>query len=754
MTTLEEIERLRFASLLHDIGKFWQGTGIEGEHAKLSGDFVRKFFPDYNITFVASHHDSSQYLHRGGYKLLKMLVISDWLSSGERVEMEESGKRERVPLLSIFSEVHLEGRMKGDELYFLPEVYRPSRDIHPICRERIGDLTPRYRELWKAFTEEVDRLDKSEFGKTFESLLALLRKYCTFVPSAIYKTKPDVSLFDHLKTTCAIADCLYQMADDAYLDELLKALIDRKGDILDEERFILIGGDISGIQKFIYNVIPKGAVKGLKGRSLYLELLCELISRYIVERLNLSIANIIYCGGGHFYILAPINSIEKIERLREEIAEKLLDYYKGRLYLAIAYTKLSPRDFLLEDGRTTLADKWEILKIELDNRKKKKFAEIRDYSKLFDPMRVIDVCRVCGLPIEDEKERIEDENIIKCKLCKELEGFASKSVGKKYLILTEKGEEEDAFSLFGYKVDFANEIPKENGIKAVYCVNDTGLIQPREGNSFFFHLDTGTRDLDKLAERARGLEAWGVLKGDVDNLGKIFSKGLPNPTFSRMSNLSNLISLFFGGVMNEICRDFGEKVYGVYSGGDDFFIIGSWDILPELAREIHDTFRRFTGYNPSMTLSMAISIAPSKMYPVYRLAEHVSEELEEKAKEKEKDSLVFLGKRIRWKDFDMVESVKEMLKDGLEKGILSKGFLQRMYTVYNIYREGKEKVDLPDEIAKYDNRCGRWRWILCYMLARERNLNKERLDEWRRQIVESIDLLDVATRWVEFLERR
>ncbi|KAA0002106.1 MAG: HD domain-containing protein, partial [Thermoplasmata archaeon] len=79
----EEIMKLRFASLLHDIGKFWQGTGEKGKHAELSAKFIRQYLPNElqkGLTFVAGHHDASQYLSQG-YHHLKMLVLADWLAS-------------------------------------------------------------------------------------------------------------------------------------------------------------------------------------------------------------------------------------------------------------------------------------------------------------------------------------------------------------------------------------------------------------------------------------------------------------------------------------------------------------------------------------------------------------------------------------------------------------------------------------------------------------------------------------------------
>ena len=97
------------------------------------------------------------------------------------------------------------------------------------------------------------------------------------MPSAVRRAKPpDVSLFDHLKTTCAIASCLFETKS--------------------ENKFLLIKGDISGIQDFIYKLASpeeafKGMSKRLRGRSFYLTLLNETFAYYLLKELKLPITN-------------------------------------------------------------------------------------------------------------------------------------------------------------------------------------------------------------------------------------------------------------------------------------------------------------------------------------------------------------------------------------------------------------------------------------------------------------------------------
>ncbi len=90
----------------------------------------------------------------------------------------------------------------------------------------------------------------------------------------------------------------------------------------------------------------------------------------------------------------------------------------------------------------------------------------------------------------------------------------------------------------------------------------------------------------------------------------------------------------------------------IYSGGDDLFIIGSWDVIPEIAMRIREDFRVFTCNNPNFSLSGGITIADEK-YPLYKSAESAKKALDDaKSREKygvvEKDAISFLKETMDW----------------------------------------------------------------------------------------------------------
>ena len=148
---------------------------------------------------------------------------------------------------------------------------------------------PDYSKLWKQFLNEFTFIQANTYHAFSETLLNLLFKYTTCIPASTINF-PDVSLYDHLKTTAALAVCLYDV---------------RQSEENPEDPFLLIGADLSGIQSYIYQVVSKYASKNLKGRSFYLRILSDSVVRFLLKELGLFQANVVYNSGGGFYIIAP-----------------------------------------------------------------------------------------------------------------------------------------------------------------------------------------------------------------------------------------------------------------------------------------------------------------------------------------------------------------------------------------------------------------------------------------------------------------
>ena len=79
----------------------------------------------------------------------------------------------------------------------------------------------------------------------------------TYIPSSTAKSElADISLYDHVKLTAAIAACIYDYLNEKGLS-YKAALFEHEKSFYDEKAFILYSMDVSGIQNFIYTIASK-----------------------------------------------------------------------------------------------------------------------------------------------------------------------------------------------------------------------------------------------------------------------------------------------------------------------------------------------------------------------------------------------------------------------------------------------------------------------------------------------------------------
>jgi CRISPR-associated protein Csm1 len=687
---------------------------------------------------------------------------------GDNRESSERANPSMEPLISIFSQVKgIREKAPEPSIYFqsLLGSELNSETLFPKEKKEDAFKQKTYKILW----EDFENILKETYLKVSnENKLArlhhLLEIFATSIPSAAYYSVADTSLFDHSKTTAAIAACLYQHSKkEAMLDfeKIHSALVARYkkqpydfSDILDIPSFTLLTGGISGIQEFIYDISSEGAAKGLKGRSVYLSLLPDLIAKYIVRKFFLPYANILFCGGGHFYLLLPLLDKYEINELQEKINKILFNAHKGTFALLIAGIPLNFNDF----SGDAFGKKWAEVSGSLHPKKKIKFKEIilETPNKFFGPFEFPEkLCKVCR---SREITNLEEE---KCSFCESFEEWGEKVIKKKILVERIVSETPspnytdvtEVFKAFGFDLDFSEtpEIPAVN-----YAVNERSFWKTwKTGYDGFVYLPNHTPplkngeivDFDDLSDRALSAKKrWALIRGDVDNLGLIFGKGLKSGSLSRVTSLSRNISLYFTFWLNEICKQdrFKDKTYVIYAGGDDFFIVGSWDVMPELAMSINKDFRRFTCQNPHITLSSANFIVPSKKYPLYKAAEICGIELDEKAKSEDKNSIAFLGEAFEWDNFKKVYDLKEAIIKLIKNQKVSNALIQAIYSGFAEFERHK--------IGEYPiHRV----WRLIYSLTRlaRRHKVEERMKKIEENLVMENYNLEMgglyAARWAE-----
>lgn len=398
--TDRDFQTIVLAALLHDIGKFWQRTGEQPDrkHPELSAWFVRERLGDRwpEVEDAVSNHHLPNAASSRNPRLALTVALADWLSSGERRDLPEgeTGVPSEDTLISIFSQLRGASKPTSYPLIELPA----DGKLAPAAEVRANKAD--YALLWQAFASESKLVRREDFDLLTDQLLAMLEKYALFVPSAAWKSRSDISLYHHLKSTAAIAACLCRDGlDEKAVNDLLTTFDTGHGG--GQPVAHLVGGDVSGIQSFIYNLTSKGALKGLRGRSLYLQLLPEAIAGRVLDEFGLTRANIIYCGGGHFYVLVP--ACADVEQRLNEVARHvdmtLLDAHGGRLSVSVASRELRVADF----RRETFGVAWDGLHQQLAREKRRRFSRLFSASgaveTVLGPTGVggePSACSVCG----------------------------------------------------------------------------------------------------------------------------------------------------------------------------------------------------------------------------------------------------------------------------------------------------------------------------------------------------------------------
>ena len=385
---------------------------------------------------ISDHHKPGVY-----DVLVRIAQIADRLASGERRALGEGRTQTpwETPLKSVFAQIY---NQEGG----LSKMSYPTRKL-VLNRETIfpcENMSLDYDSLWQEFLDEAKQLPNGDFEIFFESLFNLLKKYTWCVPSAAYKDHADISLFDHSKVTAAIAWCLYALRDQ--LDHVEQFVSNRGGDG-EAQVALLVGGDISGIQSFIYSISSDGAAKSLRGRSVFLNLLSDAVVGYAMRQLGSPpVCNLLYSSGGHFYFLTSVDQSENIQRVRKEVSEHLFDVFGGEIYCGLEAVSLKAVDFQREadnrEGKLNIGDRWAELMAQLGTGKRQKFGDLmsKRFNDFFEPVgtgKIDEVCTVCHVEISPATRRkveaYTEDNSPVCSLCHSFERLGDQVRRAKYL---------------------------------------------------------------------------------------------------------------------------------------------------------------------------------------------------------------------------------------------------------------------------------------------------------------------------------
>ena len=403
---------------------------------------------------------------------------------------------------------------------------------------------------------------------------------------------------------------------------------------------LFVGGDLSGIQKFIYNVSSKKAAVSLKGRSKYL---CQY-TREVYDRLT-SLPPVksvgvkeVYCSSGKFYFITSDTAEirETITQCSKEIESALWKEQHGQLAIAICYVPF----VFAEDGKQVIVNEllgsigllWSAITPLFAAQKKQSFRHIltAEYEQMFDVIPVGGNVKVCAI----------------------------------------------------------------TGIESVGCVTlpDSDLyVLPSVEQQIKLGEELRNKEHFKTFEEYAGETYLGILRMDVDGLGVRFIRGFKD--LEEYTAFSQRMAIFFDKNIRTIQQKdyYRNDLNIIYAGGDDLFAVGRWDKIIEFAAEVRQQFMQHM-QGEGVTISGGIAIVHPK-FPIAK-ASILSGEAEEKAKtynDSQKNAICFFNQCVSWdKEYDEVLQMKNEMLYQIDTNGVSKGLLQQMM----LYAQMAERGDL------------------------------------------------------------
>lgn len=462
----KNLKILLTGALLHDIGKFAQRAkqhyskehittylpSFNGQpshwHAVYTDHFIENELPLPDeledsrslIARIASTH------HKPDTNNLFDMCIhaADCLSAGtdrfktaglsdeDKEHDKGSPNFRQARLISVFDEIELKKhtfKSPGSYFYELKALTTQDDSMFPKKGSPSGDAEE-YDALFNQFIEALTQIDTSlDFRFYFESLISVLEKFTWAVPSSSYKTLSDVSLFDHSFSTAAIAQALYIYHQK---NGGIPSLSDK------QEKFILAGGDISGIQNYIFGISKnsgRGVSKILRARSFFL----QAITRSLILNIQgldtlpqfgglASVCRLVDSGGKFILVLPNCKEVlEHLDNVDRQMQIWFRTRFKGQLSAVLSSAvKASQQDFDMARFREKLDEVNEAIDA----------AKLNKLGRTFETMGcVIDGdyndfengnCSICQINAADEKASVDykrheqfdmSEDIRICKDC-------------------------------------------------------------------------------------------------------------------------------------------------------------------------------------------------------------------------------------------------------------------------------------------------------------------------------------------------
>lgn len=834
-----ELNKVALAALLHDVGKFAERAGMEISqryrddneqlyqplfdgryshgHALFTAAFIEKFanfLPALNDKSTARSGDSLINLaamhHKPETPLQWIITMADRLSSGldrQVFEGDHTGVAYRdfrkTRLIPIAEELSREGTDSSDTYQFRYGLKVLAAEH--IFAEQKNDVVPsddaaarvEYAALFQPFTTALAALQHKKYPSLWlEHFASLWERFTASIPAAtVGKVIPDVSLYDHCRSTAALAVALYRYHQAR---QSLNEVAIRNPE---DSKFLLITGDFYGIQNFIFSEggsTNKSAAKLLRGRSFAVSFLAELAADRLCRAINIPTTSVLLNAAGKFTILAANlpETMAAISSVETELNAWLIQQFHGEVAIGFSAIAASSNDFAMVNFPAL----WQRLGSAAEAKKFRKFSldehggVINDYLDSFDNQ--LGICPFCGKRAA-RPETLHDhelgDNAAACLICRDqihlgaqLTKSTTVAVLESSATFSGKRLREPLFGLYQLCFDLSasegQQLARSGALlRSMHLVRageplqegrtirfisgfvptyrkedeyDGRILHGRSSDAKKLELidmikEGGAKSFHHLAkaalnirpdseEKFTGTEALGILKADVDNLGKLFACGLPEDrlNLSRLATFSRQMDGYFSTYLPHLLATDPRftNIYTVFAGGDDLFLIGPWNRIIEFAPVLRASFARFACGNPKITISAGIAVDKPGV-PVPTMAERAESALEA-SKHGGKNSLTLFGETVTWDEFADLQQKHDTLQAWQQQGYLGKAMLYRLNSFMTLAQRERELVRTKKSINMEEMDCLAWRSKFTYSATRNVGVALDK--ETRKKALEEV----------------
>jgi CRISPR-associated protein Csm1 len=431
----------------------------------------------------------------------------------------------------------------------------------------------------------------------------------------------------------------------------------------------LLKGDLNGIQEYIFNVQSKGAAKSLKARSYIIQMISHVACKFCLNELPYS--TIFYDGGGNFFIEFGEDGSEidkKVSSLQEEMNTFLC---REDFAITLSYVPI----------KAPFGESWK------DLSKQSNLLKLKRYNN-------------CIIFFEPYDKSYEEKTLNKEKFSSILKEKSNLESGNDlYKAITDEMVKHDFFGFTMFddtlekdSTDFDGKLENKLPFWETYTELNA-YHEYRKKNKELYpednHIQKGNiidfNAMGDFAAHRTGTNKIAILKLDVDSLGSIFGA---KRNRGELMNLSKRFRSFFNETLYTIFKlgtfqlseekeeNYDANIYPIFAGGDDCFIIGSWDAALYFLSDLHDAFNK--EFKNEATISAGI-ILISPSYPVKSFAELVDDSLSKAKKEEGKNSVCLFDMVFSWKDFKHILQTSKKLRNVMkEKKEINRSYLDKI----------------------------------------------------------------------------